>query len=171
MPEEKSSKTYAVFASPVGRIFAVCAHDGGCAIEAVFIGKDAKKEFPMKYGMMKKEKACNALKKFGVLLKKYFSGLRVDFDLPLKPGGSAFQRRVWRTIAVIPYGETRTYAEIARRCSSPKAFRAVGSACGRNPLPIIVPCHRVVSSAGLGGYSGGGAAVKRKLLRIEGAVK
>ncbi len=100
-------------------------------------------------------------------LSEYFPGKRRTFTLPLAPSGTAFQRRVWRALCNIPYGETRTYAQLAAAIDSPRACRAVGGANGRNPIPILIPCHRVVAANGLGGYSGG-LDIKIKLLRIEG---
>ncbi len=103
-------------------------------------------------------------------LREYFDGKRRDFDLPLSPHGTAFQLRVWKALRTIPYGETISYAELARRVDNPKASRAVGLANGRNPLSIIVPCHRVIGADGsLTGY-GGGLAIKEFLLRLEGAL-
>lgn len=99
----------------------------------------------------------------------YFQGELRTFDLPLLLTGTAFQVRVWRLLALIPYGETRTYGEIARDLGRPTASRAVGAANGRNPLPIILPCHRVVGANGsLTGF-GGGLRTKEHLLRHEGA--
>ncbi|HVH76310.1 MAG TPA: methylated-DNA--[protein]-cysteine S-methyltransferase [Stellaceae bacterium] len=98
----------------------------------------------------------------------YFAGKLRHFDLPLAPQGSRFDLVVWRAMQQIPYGETRSYGELAHAVGS--APRAVGGACGRNPIPIVVPCHRVLSRAGLGGYSGaGGLATKTALLALEGA--
>jgi O-6-methylguanine DNA methyltransferase len=98
---------------------------------------------------------------------EYLNGARREFDLPLDLRGTEFQRRVWATVAGIPYGETRTYADIARAIGKPKAVRAVGAANGANPLPLVVPCHRVLGSDGsLTGY-GGGLDVKRQLLEME----
>lgn len=103
-------------------------------------------------------------------LGQYFSGKRRAFDLPLSPHGTDFQRRVWKALQTIPYGQTISYAELARRVGNPKASRAVGLANGRNPLSIIVPCHRVIGADGsLTGY-GGGLAIKAFLLRLEGAL-
>jgi len=100
-------------------------------------------------------------------LDEYFSGLRRSFTLPLFSSGTAFQRRVWDALRMIPYGETRTYAEIAALAGSPRGFRAVGQANHVNPISIIVPCHRVVRTGGdLGGY-GGGLDAKRFLLDLE----
>ena len=99
-------------------------------------------------------------------LAEYLDGTRRCFELPLAPDGSEFQRRIWGEIARIPYGETLTYAELAARAGSPGAARAAGAATGRNPLSIVVPCHRVVGTRGsLTGYAGG---VERKA-RLLGA--
>ncbi len=103
-------------------------------------------------------------------LERYFDGDIVPFDLPLDPPGSDFQRRVWRLMRAIPAGRTRSYGELARELGS--AARAVGGACGANPIPILIPCHRVLAAGGaLGGYSGlGGTETKRFLLRLEGVL-
>jgi methylated-DNA-[protein]-cysteine S-methyltransferase len=101
-------------------------------------------------------------------LKEYFLGKRRVFSVPLDLRGTDFQLQCWRTLLDIPYGETRTYADIARTIGHPNAFRAVGMANNRNPIAIIVPCHRVIASDGsLCGY-GGGLDLKRKLLELEG---
>ena len=100
-------------------------------------------------------------------LNEYFSGKRKRFDLPLSYGGSEFRTSVLDALRRIPYGETRTYAEVAEEVGSPRAYRAVGTACAENPLPILIPCHRVVpSSGGVGSYAGG-SALKRRLLDFE----
>ncbi|MEZ5123551.1 MAG: methylated-DNA--[protein]-cysteine S-methyltransferase [Solirubrobacterales bacterium] len=102
-------------------------------------------------------------------LAGYFAGERTEFDLELAPAGTPFQRRVWDALCEIPYGETISYVELARWVGQPKASRAVGLANGRNPLAIIVPCHRVIAADGrLGGY-GGGLDRKRWLLEHEAA--
>ncbi|MEO8050548.1 MAG: methylated-DNA--[protein]-cysteine S-methyltransferase [Acidobacteriota bacterium] len=100
-------------------------------------------------------------------LREYFAGKRAEFDLPLAPAGTAFQRAVWRQLQQIPYGETISYAELARRVGNPKASRAVGSANGANPLPIVIPCHRVIASDGTLGGFGGGLPTKQMLLALE----
>jgi methylated-DNA-[protein]-cysteine S-methyltransferase len=103
-------------------------------------------------------------------LREYFAGYRKDFDLPLALGGTDFQRKVWRKLQEIPYGETISYGELAKRVGNPKASRAVGSANGKNRIPIVIPCHRVIAGdGGLGGF-GGGLTTKEKLLAIEGQV-
>jgi methylated-DNA-[protein]-cysteine S-methyltransferase len=100
-------------------------------------------------------------------LRAYFAGQLEHFDLPLAPRGTDFQRRVWNELCKIPYGETVSYGELARRIGNPNASRAVGLANGSNPIPIIIPCHRVIGSNGaLTGY-GGGLPVKEKLLSLE----
>ncbi len=102
-------------------------------------------------------------------LEEYFAGTRTRFTFPIGPEGTEFDRRVWRAVQQIPYGETTTYGEIAHRIGKPLAARAVGTANGRNPLPIVIPCHRVVAAGGrLGGY-GGGLALKQRLLNLETA--
>lgn len=102
-------------------------------------------------------------------LHAYFSGHRRSFDLPLDFRGTAFQRSVWEALLTIPYGETRSYGEIARQIGRPSAVRAVGAANGRNPLSIVAPCHRVIGGGGaLTGFAGGLAA-KRLLLDLESA--
>ena len=101
-------------------------------------------------------------------LEEYFAGRRQQFDLPLELDGTDFQRRVWLTLAEIPYGETVSYAELAMMVGRPNAYRAVGQANGANPVPIVLPCHRVLASGGgIGGY-GGGLPMKRQLLEMEG---
>lgn len=103
-------------------------------------------------------------------LEEYFAGRRHEFDLPLAPVGTDFQRRVWSTLRTIPYGSTISYGELARRIGSPRASRAVGLANGANPIPIIVPCHRVIGANGsLTGF-GGGLPIKRALLSLEGSI-
>lgn len=100
-------------------------------------------------------------------LKEYFAGERKEFAVPVRLTGTEFQKKVWAALAEIPYGETATYGEIAARIGKPKACRAVGTANHHNPVPIIVPCHRVIGAGGsLTGY-GGGLEVKAYLLTLE----
>jgi O-6-methylguanine DNA methyltransferase len=103
-------------------------------------------------------------------LEAFFAGRLRQFDLPLDLRGTDFQLRVWRELERIPYGQTRSYLQIAESIGSPKAIRAVGAANGANPIPIVVPCHRVIGSSGkLVGY-GGGLPLKKRLLALEGAL-
>ena len=103
-------------------------------------------------------------------LGEYFAGTRTAFDLPLDPTGTAFQRAVWAELLAIPYGETRSYADVARAIGRPTATRAVGAANGQNPLPIVAPCHRVIGSSGALTGFGGGLPNKILLLDLESRV-
>jgi len=102
-------------------------------------------------------------------LEQYFAGTRHRFELPLAPVGSSFQRSVWAALQRIPYGQTRSYRQVAQAVGRANASRAVGAANGANPLPIVVPCHRVIASDGLLSGFAGGVAVKRRLLDHERA--
>jgi methylated-DNA-[protein]-cysteine S-methyltransferase len=157
-----TNMAYTYFDSPVGSLLLV-GHsqglvrigfpEGKCVIEPDGSWDYSKKHFD---GSMKQ-------------LAAYFQGKLKTFDLPLLPAGTPFQLAVWEALRGIPYGTTVSYGEIASRIGKPKAVRAVGAANGQNPLPIVVPCHRVIGSDGaLTGY-GGGLGIKRALLRLEGA--
>ena len=102
-------------------------------------------------------------------LDEYFAGVRTQFDLPIELRGTEFQLEVWQALETIPYGETLSYGELADRVGRPGAARAVGGAVGANPLPIVIPCHRVMGANGaITGYSGGdGVSTKRRLLELE----
>jgi methylated-DNA-[protein]-cysteine S-methyltransferase len=109
-------------------------------------------------------------RRMGEQLEEYFDGRRRSFSLPLAPSGTPFQKRVWAKLQEIPYGKTISYSELARRAGRPSAIRAAGAANGKNPISIVIPCHRVVGKSGsLTGY-GGGLAKKRALLELEGAL-
>ena len=126
-------------------------------------------EFENQYNRNDLAEASNAvLADCADQLTDYFAGRRQRFDLPLAAGGTAFQQSVWDALTDIPYGEIRSYRDIARSIGNPAAVRAVGAANGRNPLPILVPCHRVIGSNGsLTGFAGGLEA-KKFLLQLEG---
>lgn len=110
------------------------------------------------------------LERAATQLGEYFAGTRHHFDVPLDLQGTEFQRQAWWALASVPYGETRTYGEQAESIGRPGAFRAVGAANGRNPVPIVLPCHRIIGADGsLTGF-GGGLGVKETLLRHEAAV-
>ncbi|HKI91726.1 MAG TPA: methylated-DNA--[protein]-cysteine S-methyltransferase [Gaiellaceae bacterium] len=143
--------------TPIGELLLV--GDGRAVHEIRFAGEDASR--------LQRDAATFADAR--AQLAEYFAGRRTGFDLPLAPAGTPFQRRVWEELGRIPYGETISYAELARRIGRPTAVRAVGHANGRNPIPVVVPCHRVVGSDGtLTGY-GGGLERKRLLLELEAA--
>ena len=113
------------------------------------------------------EKSTPFLQMVAGQLKEYLAGKRKEFDIPLKLSGTVFQLAVWNVLQTIPYGETRSYREVAEQVGSPKACRAVGMANHRNPIAIIVPCHRVIGADGsLTGF-GGGLELKRQLLELE----
>jgi len=116
------------------------------------------------------EESSEAMQPYVSELEEYLAGRRREFHFALDLRGTDFQLACWRALLAIPYGETRTYADIARAVGQPKGFRAVGMANNRNPIAIVVPCHRVIASDGtLCGY-GGGLDVKKKLLQLEGAL-
>ena len=161
---------YTTFQSPIGEILATRSEKG---LNLVAFPKGKWQRF---LAALKREESLDLKKddkRFSSLkrdLKSYFSGRRVRFSESLDlTGGTAFQKRVWKAMLKIPSGETRSYGWLARQVGGRSKARAVGAACGSNPIPIIVPCHRVLRENGdLGGY-GGGLSVKRKLLKLEGA--
>ena len=160
---------YTTFKSPIGEIL-VTRTDRGVNLVAFpksrwqrfLVALKAEEDVDVK----KDDQRFSSLKK---QLKVYFSGKKVKFREPLDlTGGTAFQRRVWKAMLEIPSGQTRSYGWLAREVGGKNKARSVGTACGANPVPIIIPCHRVIRENGdLGGY-GGGLSVKRKLLQIEG---
>ncbi len=152
---------YQLFDSPIGTLRLVS--DGESLVAIEFDGRHSTGD-----GERCVEDRPLALCK--TQLQEYFCGRRTTFDLPLAPGGTDFQRRVWQALGQIPFGQLRSYADIAAAIDRPRAVRAVGAANGRNPLPIVVPCHRVVGSDGsLTGFAGG-VELKRRLLEMEGAI-
>ncbi len=152
---------YALLDTPIGTLK---LRSNGSCVTAI--------EFPDQHSSVAGERAhCDAvLSACAKQLTEYFAGDRNDFDLPLDAGGTAFQQMVWSALGDIPYGELRSYKDIANAIGKPKAVRAVGAANGSNPLPIVVPCHRVIGSDGsLTGFAGG-LAMKTQLLTLEGAL-
>jgi O-6-methylguanine DNA methyltransferase len=164
------------FRSAVGPLFLAASHRGLVALEfdARLPGQQSIRPNPRDLRAEKSrvvfEESPEALRRYVRELEEYFAGRRREFSFPLDLRGTDFQVACWRALLAIPYGETRTYADIARAVGKPQAFRAVGMANNRNPVAIVVPCHRVIASDGtLCGY-GGGLDVKRKLLELEGAL-
>lgn len=148
--------------SPVGRLTLVAGQHGLAAV--LWDGERAER---VRLGPLALDPGHPVLAETERQLEAYFAGERRRFDLPLDFTGTAFQKTVWQALLTIPYGETRSYGEIARQLGRPAASRAVGAANGRNPISIIAPCHRVVGSTGhLTGF-GGGLAAKRWLLDLE----
>ncbi len=148
--------------SPIGELLLVADDHGLCEID--FDGDGGRSM----NGDWRERPDHPVLNKTRKQLEEYFAGKRKTFDLPLAPQtGTPFQRRVWKALEAIPYGETQSYGEIARKIRRPRAMRAVGAANGANPIPIVVPCHRVIGANGtLTGY-GGGLWRKQKLLALE----
>jgi methylated-DNA-[protein]-cysteine S-methyltransferase len=157
--------TQSVVASPIGPLTLVAA---GGALAGVYMDTECLPAAVAGAGPVSQDgQDAVALAAAAGQLAEYFAGQRTEFDLPLAMEGTAFQRRVWAALQEIPYGETVSYGELARGLGKASASRAVGLANGRNPVPIIVPCHRVVGSDGsLTGY-GGGLDRKRFLLALE----
>jgi len=152
---------YAKMDSPVGQL-TIAGDDDGLHFVLFRTGKRAAS--PAEDW---REGGCDAVDEAIRQLQAYFSGSLTAFDLPLKPAGTPFQMGVWRELQQVPYGNIISYGELARRIGRPKASRAVGAANGANPIPIIIPCHRVIGSGGkLTGY-GGGLEIKTALLRLE----
>ncbi len=167
---------YANFSSPVGPLFIAASARGLVALEfdARLPGQQSIRPNPRDLREERKgfafEECANNLQPCVRELQEYFAGQRREFTFPLDLRGTDFQLACWRALLAIPYGETRSYADIALAVGKPNAFRAVGMANNRNPIAIVVPCHRVIASNGsLCGY-GGGLEVKRKLLELEGAL-
>jgi methylated-DNA-[protein]-cysteine S-methyltransferase len=157
--------SYKMMASPVGKLKLVASVRGLAAI--LWENDDPAR---VRIGPLVEDAAHPVLAEAERQLGEYFMGKRQAFDLPLDFHGTDFQKSVWGALLAIPYGETRSYAEIARAVGRPTAFRAVGAANGRNPISIIAPCHRVVGTNGaLTGFAGGLEA-KALLLGIEGRV-
>jgi methylated-DNA-[protein]-cysteine S-methyltransferase len=151
--------------SPVGPLLLGANEAGVCLIEF----HESKHRLPRSPDW--REGESELIERARAQLGEYFAGTRRTFDLPLAPRGTEFQRAVWHALAAIPYGETISYAQLATRVGKPAATRAVGAANGRNPLPIVLPCHRVIGANGsLTGF-GGGLPTKQFLLRLEGALQ
>jgi methylated-DNA-[protein]-cysteine S-methyltransferase len=153
------NRTHTVTGSPIGEITLV-AEDG----VLVAVHMEARRDRnPEKYG----ERVDTGFEDATTQIAEYFAGERKEFDLPLRPQGTEFELKVWEQLLRIPYGETRSYGEVARALGDPGAAQAVGAANGRNPIAIVIPCHRVIGADGsLVGYAGG-LKRKRFLLDLE----
>ena len=149
---------YSTLTTPIGELLLIADDDG--ALTAVHLpGRHGSTD-----GLQRNDALLEPARR---QLTEYFAGERTEFDLSLRPTGAPFQFRVWEKLATIPYGETVSYGEIARELGHPTASRAVGAANGRNPIAIVVPCHRVIGANGsLTGYAGG-LDQKRALLDLE----
>jgi methylated-DNA-[protein]-cysteine S-methyltransferase len=158
-------RTHVTVPSPVGPL-TIVAEDGKIAC----LYMDAQRHAPARESFgLPGDPADEPFAAAAAQLAAYFDGELTEFDLPLSPAGTDFQRRVWESLRAIPYGQTVSYGELARRVGNPAASRAVGLANGRNPIAIVVPCHRVIGADGnMTGY-GGGLDRKRFLLALERA--
>ncbi|MGH6882028.1 methylated-DNA--[protein]-cysteine S-methyltransferase [Hypericibacter sp.] len=163
MTKNRAQKDYVykMVKSPVGELKLVASNDGLAAI----MWED---DWRVRLNIVAEDKKNPVLRETERQLKEYFAGRRKTFDLKLDFAGTAFQKKVWHALLTIPFGETRSYAQIAKQIGKPKAVRAVGAANGRNPISIVTPCHRVIGSSGhLTGFAGGLEA-KARLLGLEG---
>jgi len=158
------------FKSPIG-IIRLAATEKGLAV--VSLPGESRglfdRQIERDFAGYEKAKGGRINKQAESQLRRYLGGKLRQFQLPMEPGGTPFQKKVLRRVQKIPFGATATYGEIARAVGHPQASRAVGAANGSNRLPLVIPCHRVVASGGLGGY-GGGLALKKRLLKLEGAL-
>lgn len=154
---------HAFMSTPMGRIVLVCDEQG--ALTHLYTGPSSE-PLPGVLGAQESEAVTAPWRK---QLEEFFAGTRRSFDLPIAPRGSDWQRKVWERLLAIPFGETRTYGQLAKDLGVPNASRAVGRANATNPISIVVPCHRVIGASGaLTGYAGG-LANKQWLLEFEGA--
>ena len=150
--------------SPIGRLTLVATDEG---LAGILWDNDPPRR--VRLNIEAEDKRHPVLVETERQLKEYFAGTRKAFDVKLDIDGTAFQRKVWNALLTIPFGETRSYGQIATQIGNPRAVRAVGAANGRNPVSIIAPCHRVIGSTGkLTGFAGG-LDVKAQLLALEGA--
>jgi methylated-DNA-[protein]-cysteine S-methyltransferase len=162
--EAALAHSYKAVATPVGRLKLVASGQG---LMAILWEQDDPKRVPL--GELAEHPAHPILLQAEQQLNEYFAGERTAFTVPLDMGGTVFQRKVWQALLTIPFGETRSYADLARQVGHPKALRAVGAANGRNPVSILAPCHRAIGSDGsLTGFAGGLQA-KQYLLSLERA--
>lgn len=155
------TQTHFEMKTSLGKIYLVASDKG---LQSVLFQKQSKSTV-IKLDLAKK--SDRILQAAAVQIKEYLSGERKKFNLKFDISGTVFQQKVWKELSKIPFGQTVSYKEVAKRIKNPRAIRAVGTANGRNPICIIVPCHRVIAADGtLGGYSGG-IEFKKKLLAIE----
>ena len=158
------SPQHVVVDSPIGALTVVA--DGGAVSHLLMDAASHRPEDPAIFGGLG-DLATEPFASVATQLGEYFAGTRIRFDLPIAPRGNDFQQRVWAMLLEIPYGETRTYGELARALGGPGLAQAVGAANGRNPIAVVVPCHRVIGADGaLVGYAGG-LHRKRYLLALE----
>jgi AraC family transcriptional regulator of adaptative response/methylated-DNA-[protein]-cysteine methyltransferase len=160
---------YSVGPSPIGKLLVAKSERGLCAVQVRPSETELEESLHNRFAdatIVRDEKALAPLRK---MVLAAIAGRPAPRSLELDLHGTDFQQSVWRELRRIPAGTTRSYADVAKAIGNPKATRAVANACGANPLPVVVPCHRVIASdGGIGGYSGGGVRVKKALLDAEG---
>ncbi len=156
------SAVWSMMESPVGDLYLVASDDGLHALVW-----QQERQWARVSKRLQQDDQHFILKKAVQQLREYFAGKRTEFDLPLKPVGTEFQQQAWQQLRKIPYGKTISYAEQAKRLGDHKKARAVGTANSKNPISIIVPCHRVIASSGALSGFGGGVSNKRYLLKLE----
>ncbi len=155
---------YAFYESPIGQVLLTASESALTGLH--FVGE---KYYPGISPTWRHNENFALIRLSMIQLDEYFSGDRKSFDIAVAPQGTEFQRQVWKTLSALRYGETATYSQLAQRLGNPSAVRAVGAANGRNPISIVIPCHRVIGADGsLTGYAGG-LARKAALLRLEAA--
>lgn len=168
--EKTSTVSVHTFDTPIGEMTTASTSRG---LAVIWLPKQKKKDFNIRlnkmFGDFKKETGGRINKQAEKEIKEFLRGKRTIFKVKLDLHKTDFHKKVLQKVASIPYGKTKTYGEIARSVGNPKAYRAVGSANARNDLPLIIPCHRVVATNGLGGYAGG-LPLKKKLLEFESMV-
>jgi len=158
------------FNTPIGWIYTAETDRG---LVMISLGKDAKRRFDAfirNYPDSRAIAGGKENKKAELQIKSYLDGRLKKFTLKLDRGGTPFQRKALNKVAAIPYGKVKTYGQIAAALGKPGAARAVGGANAGNPLPLVIPCHRVVAAGGLGGYAGD-VKIKKRLLQLEGAIE
>ncbi|WP_101841965.1 methylated-DNA--[protein]-cysteine S-methyltransferase [Halobacillus sp. Marseille-P3879] len=157
---------YADYDSPIGRLRIVAGESG--ELVRICLTDELWEKFQNKHKEIRTE--VNVVQPIIKQLEEYFHGERVRFSFPFNPEGTDFQKKVWKQVHAIPYGDTKSYSAIAAKIGSPKAVRAVGNANRLNPIPIVVPCHRVIGkNQSMTGYAGG-LRMKEALLKLEGSL-
>lgn len=159
--------TYTTSDCPLGRLLVASTPKGLCMVSIAKSDRDLESRLKSSFPSARIESDDRGMSKMVTAVKRRMAGKDLDEKMSLDLHGTPFQVEVWKEMLRIPAGKTKSYAEVARNIGRPKAFRAVAQACGANPIPVVVPCHRVVASNGLGGYTGG---IDRKifLLKAEG---
>lgn len=159
--------TYSMSDCPLGRLLVAATPKGLCMVSISRSDRELESRLRSSFPTATVKRDDRAMSSMRRNVERRISGKDLDQKLPLDLHGTPFQVEVWKEMLRIPAGRTRSYGEVARNIGRPKAFRAVAQACGANPIPVVVPCHRVVASNGLGGYTGG-IEKKIALLAAEG---